>query len=244
MDILYILGTGSKHNNQELRWSLRSIEKYGKNIDKVFVVGADPGFLSDDVNYIPCPDKFGEEKHKNMLYKIQYAVLNSDISDVFLVSSDDIFVLKSFDANTFPMYYSGKLPELVDKHIKKESYLYQLYNTRNFLITRHISTYKFALHCIHKMDKDFFLNNRDLIMQAFDDEIGIEPNCLVCNWIKNTYPIQIHQDHKIMHAEEYENITSRIGRDWTEFSVGDGVMNEYTISAISKMFPNKSKWEK
>lgn len=243
MDILYILGTGSKHNNQELRWALRSIEKYGKNIDRVFVVGSDPGFLSDKVIYIPCEDRF-KDKHKNMLYKVQYAVLNSDISDVFLVSSDDIFVIKTFDANTLPLYYSSKLPELIDRSIKKDSYIYQLYNTRNFLVTHRLSTYKFAVHCIHKMDKKFFLNHRSLIMDALESEIGIEPNCLVCNWMSKDYKIEVHQDGKIMTCDYYEDATERIKPSQTEFSVGDSALNEYTINAIDNMFPNKSKWEK
>ena len=244
MDILYILGTGSKHDNQELRWALRSVEKYGRNIDRVFVVGANPGFLSDKVTYIPCEDRL-HDKHKNMLYKVQYAVLNSNISDVFLVSSDDVFLLKPLDAITYPLYYSCKLPETADKHLSKNSYMYQLYNTRNFLVSHYMPTYKFALHCIHKMDKRFFLENRPLIMQAFEEEVGIEPNCLVNNWmIKEGYNYEIHQDHKLMHGEEYEDVTKRIKPDQTEFSVGDGVLNDYTIDSINKMFPNKSKWEK
>ena len=244
MDILYILGSGSKHNNIELRWALRSVEKYCKNIDRVFVVGSDPGFLSDKVIYIPCEDKFKGKKHKNMLYKIQYAVLNSDISDDFLVSSDDIILLKPVDAITYPLYYGGKLPEIVDKNINKDSYLYNLYNTRNFLVSHRIPTYKFAQHCIHKMNKKFFFNNRSLIMQSFDDEYGIEPNCLVCNFIMRDYEIKEHYDHKLMNGEEEEDNTARIRPDWEEFSVSDEVLNDYTIDSINKMYPNKCKWER
>ena len=47
-----------------------------------------------------------------------------------------------------------------------------------------------------------------------------------------------------MYGDEYENVVGRISPNQTEFSVGDGVMNEYTMDAINKMFPNKSKWEK
>ena len=44
MDILYVVGTGSKWDNNELRYSLRSIDKYGINIDRVFIVGTKPDF--------------------------------------------------------------------------------------------------------------------------------------------------------------------------------------------------------
>ena len=56
IDILYIVGTGSHWNNYELRYSLRTLEKYGKNIGRVFVSGANPGFLSDKIIYINIPD--------------------------------------------------------------------------------------------------------------------------------------------------------------------------------------------
>lgn len=43
MDILYIVGKGrSLCDNKELRYSLRSLAKYGKNIDRIFVAGYCP----------------------------------------------------------------------------------------------------------------------------------------------------------------------------------------------------------
>ena len=42
MDVLYYIGAGSMRQNIELRLSLRSLEKHGKNIDRVFLVGNKP----------------------------------------------------------------------------------------------------------------------------------------------------------------------------------------------------------
>ena len=58
MDIVYILGTGSKHDNIELRMSLRSICKYGQNIGRVIVAGDPVDWLSDDVVKIKIPVKY------------------------------------------------------------------------------------------------------------------------------------------------------------------------------------------
>ena len=55
MDILYCIGEGSKWNNNELRYSLRSLEKFGKNVGNIYMVGYNPGFLSDEVTFINCP---------------------------------------------------------------------------------------------------------------------------------------------------------------------------------------------
>ena len=69
MDILYCLGEGSKWNNNELRYSLRSLEKFGKNVGNIYVVGYDPGILSDKVTFIDCPNKY-DRKQKNILQAV------------------------------------------------------------------------------------------------------------------------------------------------------------------------------
>ena len=52
MDILYYIGDGSHHNNEELRYSLRALEKHCKDIDEVWIVGNKPHFLNDKVKYL------------------------------------------------------------------------------------------------------------------------------------------------------------------------------------------------
>lgn len=37
MDILYVIGRGSKWENNELRYSLRSLEKNGINVGNIFI---------------------------------------------------------------------------------------------------------------------------------------------------------------------------------------------------------------
>lgn len=53
MDIIYSIGSGSTWDNNELRYSLRSLDMYGKSYDRVFVVGNIPEFLSDEVIKVP-----------------------------------------------------------------------------------------------------------------------------------------------------------------------------------------------
>lgn len=242
---MYILGTGSTHDNQELRWAMRSIEKYGKNIDRVFVVGADPGWLSDQAIYIPCEDKF-DYKHKNMLYKIQYIAENTDISDTFLTSSDDIFVLKPFDADTWPLYFCGMLPEIEPNVINPKAYIRQLWLTRRYLSQHKLPTYRFAQHCLHKMSKQTILNNRSIIMDAYKEEFGVEPNCLINNLMikQGQWEKKAHIDNKLSVTSKEENALGRLKKDINEFSVGDGALNEPTMNAINQLYPNKSKWEK
>lgn len=56
MDILYYIGSGSHHNNQELRYSLRALETHCKDIGDVWIVGNKPHFLNNNVRYLWVED--------------------------------------------------------------------------------------------------------------------------------------------------------------------------------------------
>ena len=45
IDVLYILGIGSKFGNEELKYSLRSLETYVKDYGRVFITGVFPPFI-------------------------------------------------------------------------------------------------------------------------------------------------------------------------------------------------------
>jgi len=94
VDAVFVLGSGSKHKNLELRIALRSMEQFCPWIRKVWVVGDDPGFLSDKVRYIKCEDKFVHCKDANIIFKIHMACKEIDLAERFLFCSDDQFVMK------------------------------------------------------------------------------------------------------------------------------------------------------
>ena len=49
IDVVYILGDGSKWGNNEIKYSLRSLEKYGKNIRDVYICGNKPYFVNNKI---------------------------------------------------------------------------------------------------------------------------------------------------------------------------------------------------
>jgi len=112
VDILYIVGTGSRWRNNELKYSLRSIAKNGYNINRIFIVGEIPNFVNtESVICIPCNDPT-KIKHYNMLYKIDKVIKSTDIGKdnggKFLVSSDDHFYIKPTNFAEYPIYWRGE----------------------------------------------------------------------------------------------------------------------------------------
>ena len=198
MDILYILGTGSSWNNNEIKYSLRSIAKYGKNIDKVVIVGEKPKFVNDSVICIPCGDVM-DKKHKNILNKIITAANSGLISDHFLISSDDHFYVKETDFDLLPVYYKSE----IIKGSNKNEYKKSLLETKNFLINHDISTYQTNPHCNTHFDVNVYNKYKALFDEGMQLQNGVETNCLMGNLlIQEGYKPEHYRDIKVRSLNE------------------------------------------
>ena len=102
MDIVYILGKGSEVEDEELRYSLRSMCINMLDLDRVFVVGEHPLFLKD-IYHIPCDDIF-EKDWQNALAKTRLASKWPSMTDEFLLMNDDFFANKPFEGKELPFY--------------------------------------------------------------------------------------------------------------------------------------------
>lgn len=112
MDVLYVLGKGSKYNDAELRFSLRSMQKYLTGVDRVFLVGERPAFIKN-VEYLPFRDSYSIADI-NIYLKIKHACENG-ISDKFLFMNDDHFFLDYFDTEKFPNFAEGTIDEYLKR---------------------------------------------------------------------------------------------------------------------------------
>lgn len=111
LDVLYILGSGSKWNNNEIRYSLRSL----KNIlyRDVYIVGESlPWF--QNIHHVPADDPY-ENKQKNAIRKLQIATEIPSLSDDFILFNDDFYVLEPLDE--IPVFYRFTLRDMVN-HFK------------------------------------------------------------------------------------------------------------------------------
>lgn len=101
-EILFIpLGTISSWLHNELRFALRSWDKYGSPIKQLLIIGHKPGWLQN-VHHIPFMDRFS--KPANIYEKVKIAAKHYDR---FIFANDDHFLTKPL--TELPYYYSGKL---------------------------------------------------------------------------------------------------------------------------------------
>lgn len=102
MDIVYILGTGSLVNDEEIKISLRAIDENMLDLRDVYIIGEKPDFLTNII-HIDSED-YSKDKWKNAYHKVKKACEIYDISDEFLLMNDDFFMLDLFSGADWPFY--------------------------------------------------------------------------------------------------------------------------------------------
>ena len=249
MDIVYIIGKNcSKCNNNELRYSLRSIEKYGKNVGKVYVAGYCPEWLSDEVIKVPFEQPYSHpdiiEKHINRLSTTLFVVDNTDISDEFLISMDDHFYIKETDFNNYP-YYAKIVKGSTDLGAKNSLSRYGRFilNTGKFLKSLNLPTYYFCLHRNMHLSKKIINECRDTLNRIIKNKIECEELAFILNyWVnKEHFNITPVKDIKIKLVKDW----NKVNPDNTEvFSTSDFESGSKLDILIQNLFPDKCKYEK
>ncbi len=103
MDIVYILGTGSKWADNEIRYSIRSVVENVKDLGRIFIVGELPDFLKNVV-HISSAD-LTLIRGWIAYTKIRLACRNPWLTENFLYMNDDFFVIKPIKAAEYPYYF-------------------------------------------------------------------------------------------------------------------------------------------
>lgn len=173
MDIVYPLGKGSHHDNIELFYSLRSIEKYVTGFDKVWIVGELPRWVKN-VNHLPVEDDPKRCSDYNIMNKI--TVATTVVSEDFLFMNDDHFFLEPMEADKMPYYYYDTLYEFITRR-GLDTYGRRVKNTLKLLNSKNLPTKYFDIHYPIIYNKSLFLNT--VSNQNWNDPLVIKS--LYCN---------------------------------------------------------------
>lgn len=230
MDILYIVGKGfSDWHNNELRYSLRSIAKYGRNVGRVFIAGYIPYFVNqENVVCLPVKDTT-RNKHYNILSAIEYAVEHSDIGERFVYSSDDHYYTRPTDFDKYPVYWRGV--ELPIEQKNNTWYQRTLHSTRECLEAFGLPTRHYAWHGNTHFCRSLFEQRRMELVRTLAKQLPdcCEPSCLMLNYWEavspDTMPKRIKRDDaKLGEAKTAEDI-QRIANSREVISSTDAVGN-------------------
>jgi hypothetical protein len=158
LDVVYVLGTGSRFDNNEIRLSLRSIEK-NLSHRNVFIVGEKLAWfktLRTGLKTIKMDD-VGDDKLINTREKLKKVCNHKDLSDDFILMNDDFFIMKP--THDIKPEHRDKLKSSYKKHPSQKGYYAQaMKDTIDFLYKNGIKEpLDFSLH------RPFIFNKKKLL---------------------------------------------------------------------------------
>jgi hypothetical protein len=234
MTMLYIIGKGSIHQNEELKISLRSVEKYCPEIKRVIVAGEKVNFLSDKVENIIIPEAEG---NKEFCISQKIAKACEFIKGDFIFMNDDFFFTRKQD---WTINYAK--PELkgTSKFGVVEHYQKAVQDTGDYLKGLGFTTYHFDVHT-----PIVYNSKKFKALQPHFEKSKVSSNGYVVKSLYgNIYGLEpcFYQDVKLNRLESIEDF--RRARETHCISCSDASWHQGVRAYLLKMFPNKSKYEK
>lgn len=241
VDIVYIVGRGSVWQNNELRFSLRSIAKYGKNIGRVIIAGECPKFIDKStIVHVPCKDA-GKVKHANIMMKINAVIDALKMKQPFLISSDDHFLTCVTDFSNYPIISKGKLT------VEEGSgeYFRSLNQTRDWLMQRGLPIFKTNPHYNTWIDPKVFKRLLPDILEANETcaPDGIEINCAMGNTLIHGGASYVTlKDCKVQEPHALDWWRQRLC-ERPALSIGDSALTRSFAAFLIETFPEQSPYE-
>jgi hypothetical protein len=238
IDIVIPFGKGSEWDNNELRYSLRSIEKNMVNFRNIYIVGDVPDWAQ---NVIHIPFKDGKNHDENIKNKVLAACMEADITKEFLQSSDDYFFLQKTDAADYPYYKNGTLSHTANT-VVTGWYKTNLINTSEALKEQRKYTDHFDVHTPIRYNKHLF----PVIMKRFFTQPKMVVKSIYCNAL-NIKGSHINDCKVRVYMVEKDFLTFIENKPM--FSTGDYCLMDTKgqspiKSFLEKTFPSKSRYEK
>lgn len=226
LDILYPLGRGSIFNDDELRFSLRSLQHYCSNYGKIYITGHHLPKWIRNVNHI----------HSNYIIynyhcKIAYAIYEACkyLSNEFILMNDDFFFNKKIDLLNFE---NKKRNYNLKQHLKIKRntfYALQIKETSKYF------TDHYDLHYPMVINRDNFIK----VFQKWEAKIMNTP----CLLYRSVYGNEYINTNKVTHDLKISSpiMTLDLIKDRDVYSVGDGGFTGILLENLKKL--PKSNYE-
>ncbi len=237
MDVVYILGEGSKWDNNEIRYSIRSLERHLKGLHHIFIIGRCPEFLKH-VHHIPAEDTH-KYKQPNILKKVMLACSEPDITENFLFMNDDHFLNAEFDIKTFPFYYKNLLEDNIRDREWDDTFRRSMVNTLVNLQNQRITPiYNYDTHTPIIYNKTGLRRMMQYVDPTLPDGYSIKSlygNMMVVDGVHEV-------DCKLGRTCNYQTAMKKI-KEAKIFSTSDTVGKDVR-EVIQMLYPDKSTFEK
>jgi hypothetical protein len=225
--------------HEELRYSLRSLERHVAGVGRVFVVGCRAKWRWREVEHVPAADPY-PIPDANIIHKMQLACGLTKISNPFLFVNDDHFFTRDCRAGDWPYFYQGELSAAGKgpKYGRRAEY------TRRELQRRGLPVLNFDVHA------PILINKAAFLAALAGWEWAKNPGVLM----KSVYGNTLWGNLILEDIEPFEDLklrarTSGTAGEWVErlrlrpcWSSGPHV-NRLVREILSELYPGPSRYE-
>jgi hypothetical protein len=199
VDLVYKVGnTSESENHSELRYSIRSAERYFKDLRHIYIIGYKPNWLEctestqkeHKLYHIPLEDCYTHNKDANLINKLIVACTHKELSKKFLNMSDDYFFIKEMSEKDFEMpLINKKITDVIKAKLinggKLTKWELRLQKTINLLLSKNLPGDCYETHCPQMINSELYI--RILLNYDYGTDNGMCGNTLYFNTLKGSY---------------------------------------------------------
>jgi hypothetical protein len=222
-------------NGDEIRWSVRSVEKHFSGEAKITIIGDRPPWYYG--HYIPkrrVPPATPNRCYRDMLSKVWMMATHAEIDDEFVWMMDDIYLIKQCTIDDLATPRADKWMET-----KANSWQRRKYNTMQILKARGATTHDYATHLPHYVEKT--------VLRQMYDEHDLHRNTVLWEVLYGN----LHRDTPIGTRPFFARFQKRMPTEEYHKRTQEAVIMNHTASAwcaglrayLEAMLPEPSKTE-
>lgn len=235
VDVVFPLGKGSQWQNNEIRYAIRSWVQNFPDLRHIVIIGQFPSFL-DGVLHIPCEDDYTIAKDERMLTKLKAACKDFWVTDHFIFTMDDVFLLQPTTIKDFTGWHYGDIP---NEPVSKTAWEASCIRTRQYLESKNLKFKDFdRAHAPQPIAKQ----------KALDAIKGIDPmgktvSSLVLNLMK-VKGKDARPFHELIRInQDYNTLVDRLDGK-KSFNVNDEGLGRAMKILLNDLYPEPVKAER
>lgn len=240
--IIPFSSTGSKHDDRELRYALRSIEKHLSGYrDIIIVTDKLPDWLQGVRHIHAVDDPRHALRERNIMRKVMAACADESVSDTFLFTNDDIFLTKDIEVSQFPNHHKGTLADGLSWCSSSNPYRHTISNTIKALRAYGGGEFMhYDTHAPMLMDKHLFpeVSTRFRWDRGYGYCMKTLYAC-VAGLTGTFYP-----DCKLREEYSTDYYLNEVAAKRPYFSISDKTICPDFWAAMNILYPNKSRYER
>lgn len=241
VDVVYKIGaTADWPEFQELKYSLRSVEKNFESLRNVYIVGNKPQWLQN-VIHIPAKDPYRTNKDGNLINKMIMASVHPDISEFFVNISDDQYFMNPVKAEDMmhPIIDNSHIQFVPNSKLNR--WQSRLKRTVDILKKNGFKHNCYEAHCPYLLDSKNYM--KTLMQYDYGVDIGYCGNTLYFNTINAPGRVKTNRDMlRVTKPMTRDEIMSKLAFVRFMNNTKKGLTDTFK-QILQEKFPNPSKFE-